>query len=355
MDALLDEQAAHQLETELRSTVRATLRTKRPVLTHLNADTTWLLSLSYPDSIFPPTGRAQYNILIDPWLDGPQEDVAGWFSKQWHQAKSSVQTIAQLEDVLRDVEALQLQDNLQDSCPKCTNSFIDAVAVSHEFTDHCHKETLLQIKSSVPVFGNRKAVRIIRSWRHFDTVLEIPTLPKDVDWRSTSISPLPNWIGIGRLVTSYDALNLHSAIVISVGRAQSSLDAAEAIIYTPHGIEAMTAAVIQKASPPITVLALLHGLHDISIARSKQLNFGGVNAVQAMEILRAKYWIGTHDEEKPASGLIAPLLRRKTVTVTEALTKVRESRHQTADMIERKVGLDPTCVELRNGESIVLE
>src|SRR5882757_947631 len=106
MDILIDEKAASQLRSNLKSSLRCAHSTRKPILTHLNADTSWLLSLAYPDHIAPPPGRSRYNIPIDPWLDGPQEDVAGWFSKQWHLTKSRVQNIAELNDLLRDAEAL---------------------------------------------------------------------------------------------------------------------------------------------------------------------------------------------------------------------------------------------------------
>lgn len=32
-------------------------------------------------------------------------------------------------------------------------TLIDAVAVSHEFTDHCHRETLEEVHGDVPVFA----------------------------------------------------------------------------------------------------------------------------------------------------------------------------------------------------------
>lgn len=34
-------------------------------------------------------------------------------------------------------------------------SMIDAVIVSHEFTDHCHRETLLEVDRDVPVFASK--------------------------------------------------------------------------------------------------------------------------------------------------------------------------------------------------------
>jgi L-ascorbate metabolism protein UlaG (beta-lactamase superfamily) len=34
-------------------------------------------------------------------------------------------------------------------------SCIDAVVICHEFTDHCHKDTLLELEREVPVFGTK--------------------------------------------------------------------------------------------------------------------------------------------------------------------------------------------------------
>ncbi len=55
------------------------LASPRPLLVHLNADTSWLIQLPLPASQ-RVTDRARFNILIDPWLRGPQSDVASWFS-----------------------------------------------------------------------------------------------------------------------------------------------------------------------------------------------------------------------------------------------------------------------------------
>lgn len=358
MDNLIDEQAASQLQADLQGAVRRAHRASRPILTHLNADTTWLLSLAYPDQSSPPPGRTRYNVLIDPWLDGAQEDVAGWFSRQWHLTKSTVQTIDELESLIHDVEAVEDSQpgpdpESSDDVVPWTGSFIDAVAVSHEFTDHCHKATLLQLSSKVPVLAARKTAEIIRSWHHFDTVFDMAAFTENFDWRKAHLSALPDWVGLGRLVTKYDALHLHSAIVICVREPQSSVDAAEAIIYTPHGVEASTLSILTTACPPLRALAFLHGLHDISIAWSKQLNLGAVNAVRTQKLLQAKYWIGTHDEEKHSSGLIAALLRRKALTVSDVLTEFQYAEHD--GEIETGGWTDGlTCVELRNGESILL-
>lgn len=359
MDSLINDQAEAQLRADLQNSLQRAHRAKKPILTHLNADTTWLLSLAYPEPTRASPGRSRYNLLIDPWLDGPQEDVAGWFSKQWHPVKSCVQTIVELEDLLHAAEALE---DDHDGRPHSTmtsswedsRSYIDAVVISHEFTDHCHRTTLLQLNTSTPVFATNKAARLIRSWKYFDNVVEMATFSPKTDWRTTSLSPLPDWIGISRLVTSFDVLLYHSAVLICVQQAQSTTAVADTIIYTPHGVDASTVSILPTASPRLDVLAFLHGLHDVSIRWSKQLNLGALNAVKAQKVLRAKYWVGTHDEEKPGSGLIAPFLYRKVMAVSEVVAQIKAEDIETTEGARGWMeGL--TCLELGNGESLLLE
>jgi hypothetical protein len=141
----LELDVSQQLQHQLEASVIRALGTARPILTHWNADTTWSLSLAYPPDARPSSGRLRYNILIDPWLAGPQSDVAKWFSTQWHAVESSVQTVADLNNHLEAVELLASnalstrQENRRvwkdaaDGEPQA--SYIDAVVVSHEFTD----------------------------------------------------------------------------------------------------------------------------------------------------------------------------------------------------------------------------
>jgi hypothetical protein len=173
-----------QLQAELESAVRRELHSRRPLLHHLNADTSWLLQLPRPSfrrgsttstssadhtsSSYESAGlsrrlrtkrstqslrpaRAYYNILIDPWFTGGQSDVAPWFSQQFHAETSAVRHIRDVEALARDVEVLAGADNLDE--PE-DGRWIDLVVVSHEFTDHCHKETLLEVDPSIPVFAS---------------------------------------------------------------------------------------------------------------------------------------------------------------------------------------------------------
>ncbi len=364
---VMDAPSLQLLET-LNGSIQRALLSHRPILTHLNADTSWLLQLPYPPDAERPPGRSRWNIVFDPWLIGGQSDVAYWFSQQWHAVASSVQTMAELNDLLKEIEKMaQLGESISgernnDYCDQDSNrSYIDAVVVSHEFTDHCNKKTLLELDPNTPVFATTSAADLIRSWDHFRLVQETPPFSAtDSDWRNTSLNPLPEWLGISRMVTQSDALYYHSAILVtfnlySIGVKEPSEvpEVAEAIVYTPHGIHAKDLSHLPLARPAVKILALLHGLHDIKIS-VKQLNLGAHNGLQAQRMCQAKYWVSTHDEIKKGSGLITPFLHRTVLTLQEAIAEERRAKGRISDESELSDVREVAFVELSSGESLLL-
>ncbi|CAN9333524.1 unnamed protein product [Alternaria sp. RS040] len=369
-----------QLHLEVRDSVVRALATRRPILHHLNADTSWLLQIPRPANAVKHGSRIYYNVLIDPWFVGGQSDVAKWFSQQFHATESAVKSVAEVEELARQVEILAgglrmgrkgRKRNIEEVEEE---SYVDCVAVSHEFTDHCHKETLLEVHRDVPVLATEQAANLISSWNHFRTVITTPTFTDNADWHDYSLSPLPSWLSISRLTASGDSLYYHSALLITFAthpflstatpkKRLSSLsingdgaedfssningEEAECVIYTPHGIPHEALSPIAKADPPLHTLAFLHGLHDVSISSAQQLNLGAKNGVLAQRMLRAKYWVATHDEVKKGGGFISWFLRRKVWTVEDALKEVR------AD--DEGEFTDVRFQDMRNGESRVLE
>ncbi|RYN33730.1 hypothetical protein AA0113_g1862 [Alternaria arborescens] len=369
-----------QLHLEVRDSVVRALATRRPILHHLNADTSWLLQIPRPANAVKHGSRIYYNVLIDPWFVGGQSDVAKWFSQQFHATESAVKSVAEVEELARQVEILAgglrmgrkgRKRNIEEVEEE---SYVDCVAVSHEFTDHCHKETLLEVHRDVPVLATEQAANLISSWNHFRTVITTPTFTDNADWHDYSLSPLPSWLSISRLTASGDSLYYHSALLITFAthpflstatpkKRLSSLsingdgaedfssningEEAECVIYTPHGIPHEALSPIAKADPPLHTLAFLHGLHDVSISSAQQLNLGAKNGVLAQRILRAKYWVATHDEVKKGGGFISWFLRRKVWTVEDALKEAR------AD--DKGEFTDVRFQDMRNGESRVLE
>jgi len=213
-----------------------------------------------------------------------------------------------------------------------------------------HKDTLLEVPTTIPVFATLKAASIIRSWKHFSSVYDIPRFA--TDWQCSSHDPLPKFIGISRVsYAGADLLYYHSAVMIAFSNGGKRGEEAEAVIYTPHGISLRDLAPVAQARPSIRTLALLHGLHDISLPRA-QLNKGAHNGLQVQRLLNAKYWVGTHDEVKNGGGIINWFLNRKIITLAEAfeLEAGKNGNNGKATNIANIF-----FQELGNGESLILE
>lgn len=190
-----------------------------------------------------------------------------------------------------------------------------------------------------------------------------PTFTDHTDWHDLSLPPLPAWLSIARLTAAGDALNYHSALLLTFAtspfasntprapRASLSITPAldpppppaEALLYTPHGIPHTSLSPLTLADPPLRVLAFLHGLHDVRISAAQQLNLGARNGLLAQRALRARYWVATHDEVKTGGGLISWFLRRRVWTLEDALGEVGGEWGEVAFR------------ELGNGEGMVLE
>lgn len=222
----------------------------------------------------------------------------------------------------------------------------------------------------------QKAASLIRSWSHFRHVQVIPHFSQNPDWHATAVPPLPEWLGISRLVTRSDMLYFHSALLITfnngnLGRRRDAAsvdmdEEAEAVIYTPHGIHSDSEDLEflrKSASPSIQTLAFLHGLEDIVLGSAHaQLNLGAHNGLKAQRLLKARYWIGTHDEDKQGSGIVGWLLRRKRLSVKDAVAE--EQRRRKGQKQDNSIDADGEDVigsfegvnwrDVGNGESVLL-
>lgn len=365
-----------QLSSELRDSIIRDLRPLRPILTHLNADTSWLLSVPIPTASQPKqhsaarksktrrsasldrqddaSRRSYFHILIDPWLKGPQADVSRFLSQQWHKEESALQSIDEVLDVVAELEALASHSTVNDS-DKRTQRKLDLVVVSHEFTDHMHRETLLEVNPSVPVIATVVAAGKIKSWKHFSTVIEMPRFSGEgKDWKQFSHAALPDWLAVARLDSSAsDLLNYHSAVLVTFD-SEAGKSGPEAVIYTPHGITAEQLAPVATSDPQISTLALIHTMHDITLSGA-QLNLGAHNGLKAQRLTHAKYWIGTHDEVKTGYGFVSWILRRKVISLEDALRL--EIEQNAGDNVSRELdALDKVeFVDLKNGNSLQLK
>ncbi|KAJ6257267.1 hypothetical protein Dda_8156 [Drechslerella dactyloides] len=111
-------------------------------LRHLTADSTWLITLTSPQS--PPTHKP-YIILVDPWIEGPSPVWHPKFALNHHTVPSSISNLSELSQQP------------------------DLLLISQTKTDHCNELTCRQLpKSGVQVYAVPGADSIVRGWKHFD-------------------------------------------------------------------------------------------------------------------------------------------------------------------------------------------
>lgn len=118
------------------------------VVKHLNADSTFLLIFSPDENPTPAdvtSANGAYTVLIDPWLVGPSIITAPWFAKTERRIPSAIQHLSEIEQP-------------------------DVLVISQNKPDHCHKETLLQLRpdGKTIIIAEPSAAKTIKSWHHFD-------------------------------------------------------------------------------------------------------------------------------------------------------------------------------------------
>lgn len=348
---------------------------RRPILTHLNADTAWLISFPKPtpslsekddtEKIVERKHRTYYHVLIDPWLTGTNVVVFQWIMSFTHAITGAFGSIDDVRSLIKQIEKAAASEESQspDSADE-EDGEADAVFVSHFLGDHCNRETLVQVAKDVPVVGVQQGVKDIKSWKHFNdaSVLCMPNL--DVDgvqklWRggtswSTDTDPnklIPSWLRIGNIPCNGSYPGLHWATIIVWSPDHQPLgnnpDArAETMLYSPHGIYANRLTSNPSWADPEksggTMLAVLHGLNP---AWSPQpANLGVQNGWEIVRKTRPKYWIPTHDEDLTYTGIIG-WMQTKLPKKFEDVVKIEVDDEEESKVIMRELG---------NGESFIL-
>lgn len=292
-------------------------------LKHLNADTSWLITFN------------NFNILIDPWLFGAQTDFFRHFSTQKHAIPPCIQSIS--HDLNRDIHA---------------------VIISHEFTDHCHEETLRSLSNTIPIFATTNAYKRIQRWNYFLHIYEIPILNDDLIHYNLSILSqrseqlhLPDTISVGYLpekgFMALPALHGATCIAFLVNHQQWST-----LLYIPHGCKTDSITDWFNRRTNVTISVLLQGFDRVynPIWLGGLVNYGCEEAAQLALAVKTRYWIATHDEDKIASGLVAKFLKRKYWKISNAQTQLQMYFNQTNNQQAL-----PLVHEIPNGESLDID
>ncbi|KAL9113525.1 MAG: hypothetical protein Q9227_002262 [Pyrenula ochraceoflavens] len=122
---------------------------------HLNADSSFLLTFE-PEKhdSGPGENLSPYTVLLDPWLAGDSVIAAPWFARTKHTVPACISHLSEIEEP-------------------------DLVIVSQNKSDHCHEETLRQLRpgSRTTIAAEPSAARVIRSWNIFNPT-KVISLPK---------------------------------------------------------------------------------------------------------------------------------------------------------------------------------
>jgi hypothetical protein len=210
-------------------------------LTKLNADSSWMFHF---DGLY---------ILVDPWFTEAQVDLHPWFSRQFHQSPQPA--VGELQQP-------------------------DYIFISHPFTDHCNKETLLQFSKEIPLVALPSILKKIAKWGHFKTLLPLDAAPVQISVLKTK-----------------NAL-VHKAYLI--GSSQNN------VVYAPHGA-------VLKNIPNVKIDAVISTTlcYELPFFLGGTINLGLGKALQLQKQLKAELLIDTHNEDKKGEGLVSWFAKRK--------------------------------------------
>jgi L-ascorbate metabolism protein UlaG (beta-lactamase superfamily) len=220
-------------------------------ITKLNADSSWLWEIN------------GLSILVDPWFSESQVDFHPRFSTQYHLEKQP-----EISDVPRP----------------------DFIFISHPFTDHCDRETLMKFPTEIPVICLPVVQRKMQKWNHFKQFMSLNDAPFQLEKISRT--------GLLDLV--------HHAYLIS--------DGVSSMCYAPHGTRKIL------GSKMADVLLATVTTYDLPFYLGGTVNLGLNKALQLAESLNAKTIVSTHDEQKRQSGIVAHLSKRKYTPSNQFLT-----------------------------------
>ena len=171
---------------------------------HLNADASFLLIFSpeaQPSASDLRSVNGAYSILVDPWLTGKSVVAKEWFACTAHNIPPCIQHLSEIDEP-------------------------DVVVVSQNKPDHCHGETLRQLRpeGKTIIAAEPRAAKAIKKWKHFDPhrVIGLPRYnPKErfsslrLSLSPRSPSGQPGEVVISFIPAKNYASGLHNAIGIT--------------------------------------------------------------------------------------------------------------------------------------------
>lgn len=330
-----------------------------PLLMHLNADTSWLISFPRSQEHADDEGRKYYHLLLDPWLSGTNVVGSTWIMSLTHAIAPAFTSIQEVRELILEIERGARGSNCDDDGEP------DSVCVTHFAPDHCNEHTLPQLHPTTRIVSAVPGIARTKSFRHFDASVfnTIPDLslesPEEL-WQKASLtssynSKIPSWLKVGQLPSGGSYPYLHWANIVAWSPSHKTLgkpdSTAELFVYTPHGIRSDRLSATSWAIDP-NKGSILCSMHGLSPAWSpQQVNLGVQNGYALSKMLRPRYWVPTHDEELTYTGFIGWFQSRLQKTLEDI---IRSSDDITTSIDEELKIAGTTMKELGNGETFCL-
>jgi len=208
----------------------------------LNEDSSWMWE---SDSL---------SILVDPWFTVSQIDLAPWFSEQFH---------LNPQPLISEIKKPHY------------------IFISHPFTDHCNKETLLQFDPTIPIIAETNTLTKIKRWNYFKNLININDFEK---------------VKIERINKKLLFDLVHNAFLISFENKK--------IVYAPHGFKSLNKYV--TADVLITSCSTYH----LPWYLGGTINLGINKALSMAELLSTSIILSTHDEQKIGKGIVEKIAKK---------------------------------------------
>ncbi len=280
----------------------------------LNGDTSWLIRLPLKQQL---ESRSFYNIVLDPWLHPtPQVDGSPLFSRQTRIEPAAFGSLAQLDCWLRSLSS---------------NEALDAVLFSHPFTDHLHPETVCD-KDSLAVLRAVKAIFTTNDSLSALRALGVKGIPAAsiVDITSTAYRQdggdtdvLPTGIEIEHLPARDWAASpawhkLHSGISSRVRMPRPN---ANLILSTRRHAQ------VDPSTHAVAIAGkmariLIHSFDRQTLPLIGTVACGFPNVLDLIPTFRPDAVLATHDEHKRAEGIVGHLIKRTTVSLDQAASRL---------------------------------
>lgn len=256
-------------------------------LARVNGDTSFIITIN------------NKRLLVDPWLFGHEVDGCSCFNT-----------------------AMLVEPTI--SIDKISN--IDAIIISHEFSDHLHEETLLLLDDKIPILATKSAIKRLKKNRLLCKryIIEIPSSNQSIQLilfddsiriGLISSSGLLDFVHNALLIFPNDDTNGVNERDILLTEKDSSntkkSDIKGGICYCPHGFVLNENGVLTKeiSNYKFDLLLVTMTEYYLPFYVGGTVNLGLEAAAALTNVLKPQFVVNCHSEKKMSSGMISRLAK----------------------------------------------